>query len=730
MHKNSKKKQNVIIIDTEQELTPEQQILESIKTKNSIELEKLLAERILDLSEQTKSDALHLAIEQNFVEGAELLLKCDANIFAKNIQKETAYKVASSKPDQRIFELITQHIFLRIAQANARFFELARARNAKIDTLAKSINQALTRKTGNIPLDEVIDCTNTSARATILALSSVYKIGYSRINDEQKFFEPNQDIENTQTLIANVFNFKNAGLDEIPQTVSLAWPRLKINCFDTENNFQIKPSRRQIGDLYLYGVKHYGMEETGDILTLVNAFILDDKKSKQLASMIKEALTQELLLNENTLIKHKIFPADIDADQKQTFIQAINEILSAFKSLDLKLILKSLSKVEQGQLNIQEVLTENPNIYSIYANSNIHQILFNPQKSKDLAKMIILAFTSGKGLDKQELLNKQLINPNHSSEKIRVQIEGLNKIIFLLLQETQRRLYPFTFENELTKKFESHEPLPMGISIAMALKLVASGHLQFDDILSNKKYNYGLYTNTGIHTKKGIKTFNIKLQKLVQLFYTKFSDLAFNLESLHQLLRETFSEQVSDANHGYESDNEVYECDFIKKNRKTPPNISTIHQAIALNQISICEKLITEHNIHGIDLDQKDSEGFTALHWAIKNQKTDIVQLLLKYGANPNIKTPSAESPLELAQSTNLFLYELLKSSNFDIKISTIGLYHKALKEELNQHAKKRSKKKISALDIFEVDHLLNTVLELTDREATFTEIKTSIKSV
>ncbi|MBN2440515.1 MAG: sigma-70 family RNA polymerase sigma factor [Spirochaetales bacterium] len=79
-------------------------------------------------------------------------------------------------------------------------------------------------------------------------------------------------------------------------------------------------------------------------------------------------------------------------------------------------------------------------------------------------------------------------------------------------------------------------------------------------------------------------------------------------------------------------------------------NLSTTFDTAAKSgQINILEQMI----IDGIDVNERDATGRTLLHWAVENNHTDAVTLILQNGGDSSIKDKSGETPLGAAQKMN-----------------------------------------------------------------------------
>ena len=74
----------------------------------------------------------------------------------------------------------------------------------------------------------------------------------------------------------------------------------------------------------------------------------------------------------------------------------------------------------------------------------------------------------------------------------------------------------------------------------------------------------------------------------------------------------------------------------------------------------------------GADVDAKNNDGGTALHWAALNEHIDIAKILIENGANINAKDKDGETALEIAiRFDHHQIAELIENSKKAIKIDS-----------------------------------------------------------
>lgn len=99
---------------------------------------------------------------------------------------------------------------------------------------------------------------------------------------------------------------------------------------------------------------------------------------------------------------------------------------------------------------------------------------------------------------------------------------------------------------------------------------------------------------------------------------------------------------------------------------------------------------LQEAIMQGVDLNELDSFGHTALHWAVFGGYKDIVKILLEAGANPNVISKDGVTPKWRAQDFGLHEIEQLLAShggkvstdpNFDK--TSFSIFNKAIGQPL-----------------------------------------------
>lgn len=78
-----------------------------------------------------------------------------------------------------------------------------------------------------------------------------------------------------------------------------------------------------------------------------------------------------------------------------------------------------------------------------------------------------------------------------------------------------------------------------------------------------------------------------------------------------------------------------------------------------------------------IDINQKDKNGYTPLHFAVQNNAYDVVKTLLLKGANVNIQDKLGNTPLfkSVTENTDLKITQALIHSGADIHTTNIFGY-------------------------------------------------------
>lgn len=88
---------------------------------------------------------------------------------------------------------------------------------------------------------------------------------------------------------------------------------------------------------------------------------------------------------------------------------------------------------------------------------------------------------------------------------------------------------------------------------------------------------------------------------------------------------------------------------FFLINERDAQGYCALHRACARGKYAATKALLK----HGADVKCLDWQGETPLHWAVATKETPVVALLLKYGANPLQPCFAGKSPIDLALQAN-----------------------------------------------------------------------------
>jgi len=98
--------------------------------------------------------------------------------------------------------------------------------------------------------------------------------------------------------------------------------------------------------------------------------------------------------------------------------------------------------------------------------------------------------------------------------------------------------------------------------------------------------------------------------------------------------------------------------DCVKKLlERVDPNVKDVfgrtplHLAVMVGRRDVVELLLSR----GADPNARDAAGQTPLHWAVGEGHVDIVELLLERGADPNAKDYAGNTPLHIAAMAKYF---------------------------------------------------------------------------
>lgn len=94
-----------------------------------------------------------------------------------------------------------------------------------------------------------------------------------------------------------------------------------------------------------------------------------------------------------------------------------------------------------------------------------------------------------------------------------------------------------------------------------------------------------------------------------------------------------------------------------------------LHQAVINEDTKALHQLITP----AANLDIQNEDGWTALMFAVKQNRVDYVQLLLRNGASPNISDRLSRTPLQLAVDGPIEINRMLVKAGADLDVRNAG---------------------------------------------------------
>lgn len=107
---------------------------------------------------------------------------------------------------------------------------------------------------------------------------------------------------------------------------------------------------------------------------------------------------------------------------------------------------------------------------------------------------------------------------------------------------------------------------------------------------------------------------------------------------------------------------------WLKKTNVKKEKLNIIHYAVHKDWLAGVQKLCEDPNL---ELNKKNGGGYTPLHMALINGENQIARILIKAGANPNVKSNKGNTPLHTAvamQNSNEIISALL-NNKADINI-------------------------------------------------------------
>ena len=213
-----------------------------------------------------------------------------------------------------------------------------------------------------------------------------------------------------------------------------------------------------------------------------------------------------------------------------------------------------------GELNILHIINE-----TTRGEANLE---------KKLAKLLISSSKKGQGITEKILYNAGMYLYTDEKDKI-IQIKQINRICYLCLSKEISRRKNQGFKNDRKGNMTEVPEFPFGIAIAMALKLIANGHLKMKDVFDSDS-TYGVATGKEILHERNIEKTIKKFQRVFNLYQqyygkeqpsnTKKSSknkeelpkLFPSSEDLHKILLEVYGGESDTSGNEYSSDEETF----------------------------------------------------------------------------------------------------------------------------------------------------------------------------
>lgn len=101
-----------------------------------------------------------------------------------------------------------------------------------------------------------------------------------------------------------------------------------------------------------------------------------------------------------------------------------------------------------------------------------------------------------------------------------------------------------------------------------------------------------------------------------------------------------------------------YGCDM--KLLRPTPGYAPMHHIASTGRSTTMKKIVDR----GWILDRRDAAGYNALHYAVKHQKSDVVKVLVEGGCDVNVASPEGTALHMAVDNCRSSIVELLKASN------------------------------------------------------------------